>query len=93
MLRAIPDIFIYYSHESVSLLISRKLAKTFLDFEDPDFYDWETHIFFDDCMEPDNSGNELQVSSDGLFLSRFRYSEAIMTFTCIFRHLLASMIL
>ena len=34
-----------------------------LDVEDPDFYEWETHIFFDDCMEPDDSGYEFQVSS------------------------------
>jgi hypothetical protein len=23
---------------------------------DPDFFEWETHIFFDDAFEPDDSG-------------------------------------
>ena len=33
-------------------LILRKLAIKILEVQDPDFYEWETHIFFDDCMEP-----------------------------------------
>ena len=33
-----------------------------LDVNDPDFYEWETHIFFDDAMEPDDTGKEFQVS-------------------------------
>ena len=33
-----------------------------LEVDDPDFYEWETHIFFDDCMEPDDTGYEFQVS-------------------------------
>ena len=32
-----------------------------LDVQDPDYYEWTTHIFFDDCMEPDDSGYEYQV--------------------------------
>lgn len=30
---------------------SRFVARKFMSIEDPDFYEWETHIFFDDCME------------------------------------------
>lgn len=33
-----------------------------LQIEDPDFYEWETHIFFDDAMEPNDEGNEFQVN-------------------------------
>ena len=25
---------------------------------DPDYYEWETHIFFDDAMEPDDEGKD-----------------------------------
>ena len=39
----------------------RKLAKKILDVQDPDYYEWTTHIFFDDCMEPDDTGYEFQV--------------------------------
>jgi hypothetical protein len=27
------------------------MLKNKLSYDDPDFYEWETHIFFDDCME------------------------------------------
>ena len=43
------------------LSYSRKLAMKILDVQDPDYYEWTTHIFFDDCMEPDDSGYEYQV--------------------------------
>lgn len=34
-----------------------------LDVDDEDFYEWETHIFFDDAMEPTDDGKEFQVNS------------------------------
>ena len=43
------------------LTFYRKLAMKILDVQDPDYYEWTTHIFFDDCMEPDDSGYEYQV--------------------------------
>ena len=30
---------------------ARRLAMKMLEVTDPDYYEWETHIFFDDCME------------------------------------------
>ena len=33
-----------------------------LEIQDPDFYEWETHIFFDDAMEPDDKGINFQVN-------------------------------
>jgi chitin synthase len=30
---------------------ARRIAMKVLDVSDPDYYEWETHIFFDDCME------------------------------------------
>ena len=30
---------------------SRFMARKVMDIDDPDFYEWQTHIFFDDCME------------------------------------------
>ena len=42
---------------------ARFLAKKILDINDPDYYEWETHIFFDDAMEPDDSGKEFVVNS------------------------------
>ena len=30
---------------------ARFIARKHLDIDDPDYYEWETHIFFDDCME------------------------------------------
>ena len=49
--------------------ISRKLAIEILKIKDPDFYEWEAHIFFDDCMEPDESRNEFQVRRASYFKS------------------------
>ena len=46
---------------TVILSYFRKLANKILDVQDPDYYEWTTHIFFDDCMEPDDSGDEMQV--------------------------------
>ena len=42
---------------------ARYLAKKILGTNDPDFYKWETHIFFDDAMEPDDSGRQFVVNS------------------------------
>ena len=44
------------------LLLYRHIAKDMLQVEDPDFYEWETHIFFDDAMEPNDEGNEFQIN-------------------------------
>ena len=30
--------------------------------DDPDYYEWETHIFFDDAFEPDDDGINMQVN-------------------------------
>ena len=30
---------------------ARRHARKFLGINDPDYYEWETHIFFDDCMK------------------------------------------
>ena len=40
----------------------RFLAKSILGVNDPDYYEWETHIFFDDAFEPDDSGKEFVVN-------------------------------
>ena len=42
----------------------RFLARSILDVNDPDFYEWETHIFFDDAFEPgpEELGNPRQVN-------------------------------
>ena len=32
-----------------------------LGVNDPDYYEWETHIFFDDAMEPEDDGNDFVV--------------------------------
>merc|ERR1719402_1883447 len=42
---------------------ARFLAKKILEIDDPDFYYWETHIFFDDCMEiSDDDPDEMVVN-------------------------------
>ena len=41
---------------------ARRLATKYLQVVDPDYYEWETHIFFDDAMEPDDSGKEFVVN-------------------------------
>ena len=33
-----------------------------LGVNDPDYYEWETHIFFDDAMEPEDDGNDFVVN-------------------------------
>ena len=38
---------------------ARHLARKVLRCSDPDYYDWETHIFFDDAFETDKSGNRV----------------------------------
>merc|ERR1719376_1942980 len=35
---------------------ARFLARSILNVEDEDFYEWETHIFFVDAFEPDDTG-------------------------------------
>jgi chitin synthase len=43
---------------------ARHLAQKYLDIVDPDFYEWETQIFFDDAMElGDNEDDEQVVNS------------------------------
>ena len=39
-------------------MIPRRFARSRLDVNDPDYYEWETHIFFDDAMEPDDEGKD-----------------------------------
>ena len=41
---------------------ARQLARSILKVEDPDNYEWETHIFFDDAFEPDDSGKHREVN-------------------------------
>jgi chitin synthase len=41
---------------------ARNLAKKILNTQDPDYYEWETHIFFDDAFEPDDSGHHREVN-------------------------------
>lgn len=41
---------------------ARFLAKKILQINDPDYYEWETHIFFDDAFEPDDSGHHRVVN-------------------------------
>jgi hypothetical protein len=40
----------------------RIYAKERLSVPDPDFFIWETHIFFDDAFEPDDSGKQTVVN-------------------------------
>lgn len=43
---------------------SRRLAQKYMDIIDKDFYEWETHILFDDAFElGDNEENEQIVNS------------------------------
>ena len=41
---------------------SRRIARLYMDVKDPDFYEWETHIFFDNCFELDKSEGEMKVN-------------------------------
>ena len=41
---------------------ARKMASKVLQVNDPDNYEWETHIFFDDAFEPDDEGYDRQVN-------------------------------
>jgi hypothetical protein len=38
------------------LTVDRTYAKERWNIRDEDFFIWETHIFFDDAFEPDDSG-------------------------------------
>ena len=40
---------------------ARRLAQKYLDYVDPDFYEWETHILFDDAFELGNNEEEEQI--------------------------------
>ncbi|TRY63908.1 hypothetical protein TCAL_11841 [Tigriopus californicus] len=40
---------------------ARQMVKQ-LELKDPDYYEWETHIFFDDCMEPTDDRKHSQVN-------------------------------
>ena len=37
---------------------ARRLSQKYLGVVDPDYYQWETHILFDDCMTLDSDGPE-----------------------------------
>ena len=41
---------------------SRRIARLYMDVKDPDFYEWETHIFFDNCFEMDKEEGEMKVN-------------------------------
>ena len=41
----------------------RRILRDELALMDPDYYEWETHIFFDDAMEPDEDGTDFVVNS------------------------------
>ena len=41
---------------------ARHLARNILKVEHNDNYEWETHIFFDDAFEPDDSGKHREVN-------------------------------
>ena len=41
---------------------ARNLAKNMLKVESYDNYEWETHIFFDDAFEPDDTGKHREVN-------------------------------
>ena len=44
---------------------ARRLAQKYLQIVDPDYYEWETHILFDDAFElGDNDEEEQIVNSD-----------------------------
>ena len=40
----------------------RRLAQKYFGVNDPDFYEWETHIFFDDCMAKPVKGKKDNVN-------------------------------
>ena len=40
---------------------ARRLAQKYLGIVDQDYYEWETHIFFDDSHEVGNNPDEDQV--------------------------------
>ena len=46
--------FIFYRMDED--YVARNLARKMFKANDPDYYEWETHIFFDDAFEPDDSG-------------------------------------
>ena len=46
----------------IRVWISRIYAKERWNIKDDDFFIWETHIFFDDAFEPDDSGKNNVVN-------------------------------
>ena len=42
--------------------VARHLARKVFKAQDPDYYEWETHIFFDDAFEPDDNGKDFVVN-------------------------------
>ena len=45
---------------------ARRLAQKYLQIVDPDYYEWETHILFDDAFELGDNDEEEQIVSDEL---------------------------
>ena len=43
---------------------ARRLAQKYLQIVDPDYYEWETHILFDDAFELGDNDEEEQIVSD-----------------------------
>ena len=42
---------------------ARRLAQKYLQIVDPDYYEWETHFFFDDAFELGDNDEEEQIVS------------------------------
>ena len=49
------------------MITGKSILITDAQFElnDPDYYEWETHIFFDDAMEPTDDGLDFQPNQVG----------------------------
>ena len=47
---------LYFLYRMDEDYVARNLARKMFKANDPDYYEWETHIFFDDAFEPDDSG-------------------------------------
>ena len=45
---------------------ARRLAQKYLQIVDPDYYEWETHILFDDAFELGDNDEEEQIVSEEL---------------------------
>jgi chitin synthase len=48
----------------------RRLSQKYLGVVDRDFYEWETHIFFDDAFELGDNDEEQQVSISPTFYAQ-----------------------